>query len=94
MSTVATIASFIYGFGALRGRHLGDRIEARRIAVFGIFFSTSFGIGSLSQMATGVLADAYNFDIAFWMITAFAFAALLLSFEIPDKKEAGYPINA
>jgi MFS family permease len=68
--------------------------QDQRGEVFGIFFFTSFGIGSLSQMATGVLADAYGFDIAFWMITAFAFAALLLSFKIPDKRETGHPINA
>jgi MFS family permease len=67
--------------------------QDQRGAVFGIFFLTSFGIGSLSQMATGVLADTYGFDIAFWMITAFAFAALLLSFKIPDKRETGHPIN-
>jgi hypothetical protein len=32
--------------------------QDQRGAVFGIFFFTSLGIGSLSQMATGVLADA------------------------------------
>ncbi|MEM1540358.1 MAG: MFS transporter [Candidatus Bathyarchaeia archaeon] len=61
--------------------------ETHRGAVYGVFFFTSFGIGSISQLISGYLADLYGFDSAFYMITAFAIAALILSFTIPDKRE-------
>ena len=61
--------------------------EKQRGAIYGIFFFTSFGIGSISQTISGYLADLYGFDIAFYMLTAFALAALTLSFWLPDKRE-------
>jgi len=62
--------------------------ENQRGAVFGIFFFTSLGIGSLSQFMAGYMAEQYGFDAAFALITAFALAALALSVTIPNKKEA------
>jgi len=56
-------------------------------AVYGIFFFTSFGIGSLSQFMAGYMADTYGLDAAFYLLTAFALAALLLSFKLPKKRE-------
>jgi MFS family permease len=61
--------------------------ENQRGAVYGIFFFTSFGIGSLSQTLAGYIADAYGLDLAFGMFAAFAFAALLLSFKLPSNKK-------
>jgi MFS family permease len=59
----------------------------QRGAVFGIYFFTSFGIGSISQLIAGYVADVYGLDIAFYLLTAFAIAALLLSFKLPSRKE-------
>jgi predicted MFS family arabinose efflux permease len=61
--------------------------QNQRGAVYGVFFFTSFGIGSLSQVMAGYMADAYGFDAAFYMLTAFALIALILSFKIPKTKE-------
>lgn len=62
--------------------------QNQRGAVYGIFFFTSFGIGSLSQSIGGYMADLYGFDATFYMLTAFAFTALLLSFKLPEKRES------
>lgn len=61
--------------------------QNQRGAVYGIFFFTSFGIGSLSQSISGFMADLYGLDTAFYILTVFAFAALLLSFKLPEKRE-------
>ena len=60
---------------------------SQRGAVYGIFFFTSFGIGSISQVIAGYMADAYGLDSAFYLFISFAVAALLLSFRLPDKRE-------
>jgi len=63
--------------------------QNQRGAVYGIFFFTSFGIGSLSQSIAGYIADHYGgLDTAFYMLTAFALAALLLSFKLPERRES------
>ncbi|MCJ7423612.1 MFS transporter [Candidatus Bathyarchaeota archaeon] len=60
---------------------------SQRGAVYGILFFTSFGIGSISQVIAGYMADAYGLDSAFYLFIGFAVAALLLSFRLPDKRE-------
>jgi FSR family fosmidomycin resistance protein-like MFS transporter len=60
---------------------------SQRGAVYGIFFFTSFGIGSLSQFMAGYMADTYGLDSAFYLLTAFALIALLLSLKLPEKRE-------
>ncbi|MEM3700909.1 MAG: MFS transporter [Candidatus Bathyarchaeia archaeon] len=60
--------------------------QNQRGAVYGVFFFTSFGIGSLSQFISGYLADMYGFDVAFYALTIFAFIALILSFKIPEMR--------
>ncbi len=60
----------------------------QRGAVFGIYFFTSFGIGSISQLIAGYLADAYGLDVAFYLLTIFAVTALLLSFRLPEPKNS------
>jgi MFS family permease len=63
--------------------------QNQRGAVYGIFFFTSFGIGSLSQSIAGYVADNYGgLDTSFYLLTAFALAALLLSFKLPEKRES------
>jgi DHA1 family chloramphenicol resistance protein-like MFS transporter len=59
----------------------------QRGAVFGIYFFTSFGIGSVSQLIAGYVADVYGLDVAFYLLTVFAIAALLLSFTLPSRTE-------
>jgi len=61
--------------------------QNQRGAVFGIFFFTSFGIGSLSQIMAGYIADNYGLDTAFYLLTIFALTALLLSLRLPEKRE-------
>ena len=56
-------------------------------AVYGVFFFTSFGIGSLSQSITGYFGDLYGLDVAFYLLAVFALAALLISFKLPEKRE-------
>jgi MFS family permease len=59
----------------------------QRGAVFGIFFFTSFGIGSLSQVMAGYIADAFGLTASFYLLAAFALFALGLSIGIPDTRE-------
>jgi ACDE family multidrug resistance protein len=65
----------------------------QRGAVFGIFFFTSFGIGSISQMIAGYMADAYSLDVAFYLLTMFAAIALLLSFRLPEERKKNIEQN-
>lgn len=60
----------------------------QRGKVFGIYFFTSFGIGSISQLITGYLSDTYGLDTAFYLLTAFAAVALFLSFRLPEPKDS------
>ena len=64
---------------------------SHRGAVYGVFFFTSFGIGSISQLAAGIIGDLYGLDSAFYMLTGVALAALLLSFKIPERTENRHP---
>ncbi|MCS7114265.1 MAG: MFS transporter [Nitrososphaerota archaeon] len=66
--------------------------ENQRGAVYGVFFFTSFGIGSVSQLLSGYLADLYGFDVAFYVLTVFALTALLLSFLLPDRREQNFSV--
>ena len=61
--------------------------QNQRGAVYGVFFFTSFGIGSLSQVFAGYMADAFGLDTAFYLLTVFALVALVLSFKLPEAKE-------
>jgi MFS family permease len=63
--------------------------ENQRGAVYGIFFFTSFGIGSLSQLIGGYVADNYGgYNTTFYLLTGFALATLLLSFKLPKRRES------
>jgi MFS family permease len=93
---IVGIALFIFLYGVFFNSHQPALTaltgflspQNQRGAVYGIFFFTSFGLGSLSQFMVGYVADHYGgLDTAFYILTAFALAALLLSFKIPDKRE-------
>jgi MFS family permease len=63
----------------------------QRGTVYGIFFFTAFGVGSLSQFISGYLADVYGLDAAFYLLTAFALTSLFLTFKLPEKRDSkGY----
>jgi predicted MFS family arabinose efflux permease len=57
--------------------------ERMRGTAYGVFFFTSFGIGSISQSLAGFLADTYGLGAAFQLLTIFALVALALSFFLP-----------
>jgi len=59
--------------------------EKMRGTTYGVFFFTSFGIGSVSQSLAGYLADNYGLEAAFQSLTIFALIALFLSFFLPEK---------
>jgi len=61
----------------------------RRGAIYGVFFFTSFGLGSLSQIITGYLMDTYpsNPEYSFYFLTLIAAVALILSTLIADKRQ-------
>ena len=58
----------------------------RRGAIYGIFFFTSFGLGSVSQVITGYYMRNYGVESSFYVLTVFAAIALVLSLIIPDKR--------
>lgn len=58
----------------------------RRGAIYGIFFFTSFGLGSVSQAITGYYMRNYGVESSFYVLTVFAAIALALSLIIPDKR--------
>ena len=59
--------------------------EKMRGTVYGLFFFTSFGIGSISQSIAGYCADSYGLESAFYLLTVFALAALVISLMLPKK---------
>jgi len=62
--------------------------KERRGVVYGIFFFSSFGLGSISQAIAGYVMDTYgSVEPSFYVLTVFAIIALVLSFLIPDKRE-------
>jgi MFS family permease len=64
--------------------------ENQRGSVYGMFFFTSFGIGSVSQFIAGYVADNYGgYNASFLLLMAFAFAAFLLAFKLPRRRENG-----
>ena len=61
--------------------------ESLRGTVYGVFFFASFGIGSISQSIAGYCADNYGLESAFYLLTIFALAALVISIMLPDRRE-------
>lgn len=65
----------------------------RRGTVYGVLFFVSFGMGSISQALTGYLSDKIGITLAFYILTLFAAAALILSFFISDVRESPNQAN-
>jgi MFS family permease len=59
----------------------------RRGAVYGVFFFTSFGLGSLSQAITGYYMNNFGVESSFYFLTVVAVIALFLSLFIPDRRQ-------
>jgi MFS family permease len=58
----------------------------RRGAIYGIFFFTSFGLGSVSLTITGYYMRNFGVESSFYVLTVFAAIAFVLSLVIPDKR--------
>jgi len=54
-------------------------------AAYGTMFFFAFGLGSVSTMIAGYLADAFNLEVAFWFMALFASMALIVSFAIQRR---------
>ena len=54
-------------------------------AAYGMMFFFAFGLGSVSTMIAGYLADAFNLEVAFWFMALFAVMALIVSFAIQRR---------
>jgi predicted MFS family arabinose efflux permease len=52
---------------------------------YGVMFFFSFGLGSFSTTIVGYLADAFNLEIAFWVMTLLSTIALIVSLIIMTK---------
>lgn len=63
----------------------------RRGIVYGVVFFMSFGMGSISQTITGYISDKIGINVAFYVLTLFAAAALLVSLLFPDVREISKP---
>lgn len=61
--------------------------EDMRGTVYGVYFFTAFGIGSISQSVAGYCADIYGLESVFYLPTIFAVAALAISTMLPRKRE-------
>lgn len=59
--------------------------NAKRGAVYGIFFFLSFGLGSISAAIAGYFAVNYSMETAFFVLLLFSFIALVLSFFAPKQ---------
>jgi MFS family permease len=60
--------------------------EDMRGTVYGLFFFTSFGVGSISQSIAGYFADNFGWEPAFILLTIFALTALIISLRLPRKR--------
>ena len=60
--------------------------DTMRGTMYGILFFFSFGLGSASTAIATSMADRYSLNIAFYTLTAFSLAALLVSFLVPANR--------
>jgi len=69
ISTVATVASLLYGIGALVGGPLGDKIGETRTISICLAFS---GLSTLIMLAAGATANVYVYALALVAMAIFA----------------------
>jgi len=61
--------------------------ENMRGTIYGIFFFTAFGIGSVSQSIAGYFADSYGLESVFYLPTIFALVTLVISTMLPKNEK-------
>jgi MFS family permease len=69
-------------FNSLVGLITPDDLRGK---VFGILFSCSFGLGSVSMVIASVFVGRYSLESALYVMALFSFAAFLLSFLLPAR---------
>lgn len=50
---------------------------------YGVMFFFTFGLGSVSTTIAGYVADSFNLEAAFWIMTLFSLIALMIALIIP-----------
>jgi MFS family permease len=55
-----------------------------RDIIFGVYFTLSFTIGSISPVIFGVLADAYSFQTAFLYVSTVSILAVIVSYFLKE----------
>ena len=55
--------------------------------IFGLVFSLSFGVGSISTTLTGFLADLYSLSFSFYILAIIAFTTILASLFLPTEQK-------
>lgn len=55
--------------------------------IFGLAFSLSFGVGSISTTLTGFLADLYSLSFSFNILAIIAFTTIIASLFLPVKQK-------
>ncbi len=53
--------------------------------IFGLVFSLSFGVGSISTTLAGILSDLYSLSFSFNILAVIAFTTIIASLFLPDK---------
>jgi len=84
---------FIVGYGVSFFGHqpamtamMGDVSPSNLMgAAYGAMFFFVFGLGSVSAMIAGYLADAFDLETAFWFMALFAVMALIVSYAIQRR---------
>jgi MFS family permease len=61
------------------------RVSPRNLMgmAYGVMFFFTFGLGSVSTTIVGYLADAFNLEVAFWVMTLFSVIILIIALTIP-----------
>ena len=60
---------------------------------YGVMFFFAFGLGSVSTTIVGYIADAFDLEMGFWILTLFSVMTLVIALIIPrviGKKPRGY----
>ncbi len=52
-------------------------------AAYGLMFFFAFGLGSVSTTVSGYIADAFDLEVAFWILTLFSVITLVIASIIP-----------
>lgn len=56
-------------------------------AAYGLMFFFAFGLGSVSTTVAGYITDAFDLEMAFWILTLFSVMTLVIALVIPKVVE-------